>query len=280
MTQLAGKTVLITGATGGFGHEFSRQLFKKGNRLILTDLDYEILQRQAGEIEAGDGSGQIIRVIAADLSSHEGVRLLYDEVNSLGEPLDVLINNAGVALLGRHDEVPVDMWERLIDVNLLAPMRLCSLFLRQMIERRNGHIVNVASVTAWSADIGLTAYAASKSGLRGFSETLTKEISRYNVRVSTVYPFYSRTPLLESPQYGSFALDASFEELIPSITDPASVIAATIAGIEKNEPHIFPDRVGRTFYRLKRYLPWFFHRVSKRMSLANHLVWDEAHAGR
>lgn len=255
MTQLNNAVVLITGATGGFGQEFTQQLLRAGSRLILTDRDGEALKRQVAELQSAIATGEVLACLEADLSTAAGCEWLYHQVQTLNIPIDILINNAGIAVFGRMDEVPSEEWERLMQVNLLAPMRLSSRFVADMIARRSGHIVNISSAAGWVATAGLTHYATSKFGLRGFSEGLRAEVEPYNVRVTAVYPFFSRTPILQAKRYGTLAEEV--EELPDQlITDPAAVISRTIQGIERNQRHVFPDRVADILHRLKRFTPW------------------------
>ncbi len=261
MTQLTNKTILITGAAGGFGQQFVRQLLTKNCRLILTDLDETIVQAVAQRIYLEVGQGEIVATIASDLSTPAGADALFATVS---EPVDVLINNAGLALLGRHDEVPQAAWERMMQVNLLTPMRLTALFTRQMIARQSGHIVNISSMAGWTSDIGLSAYSATKFGLRGFSEALASELAPHNVQVSAVYPFYSKTAIIDSPRYGSLAGREVTDADRARMTDPADVIRKTLTAVEKDRLHVFPDKIGRTIYLVKRYAPKLFDIAQKR----------------
>jgi len=267
MTKLTNKTILVTGATGGFGQEFTKQLFSKGNQLILADLDSEKLQSFTEEVNSENGAGQIIANLACDLSSGDGANQLFEQAQALDIPIDVLINNAGIGLLGRHDEVPQAAWERLMEINLMAPMRLCALFSPQMIQRGSGHIINIASLAAWSSDIGLSAYSASKFGLRGFSEAQVNELGKYGVQISAVYPYYSRTPIINSPRYGTLAHENPADQVNPQgMTEPADVVAEVIAGVEQNKVHIFPDKTARFIYRLQRYAPKLLEIIRSRYS--------------
>lgn len=264
MTQLKDAIVLITGATGGFGQELTRQLLKAGSRLILTDLDGDRLEQQVADSQQESLKGKVLACLVADLSTSEGCDLLYKQVQDLNTPIDILINNAGIAVFGRMDEVPPEQWERLMFVNLLAPMRLSSLFVADMIVRRSGHIVNISSAAGWVATAGLTHYSTSKFGLRGFSEGLLDEVKLYNVKVTAVYPFFSRTPILQSKRYGTLAEEAEnvAEHLI---TDPAAVMCRAIQGIERDQLHVFPDRIAYTAYLLKRFAPWLLDWMKSRV---------------
>ncbi|MGK7888187.1 MAG: SDR family NAD(P)-dependent oxidoreductase [Leptolyngbyaceae cyanobacterium] len=262
MTQLSNTTILLTGAAGGFGQELVRQLLPRGNRLILTDIDQTVLLETVTQIKQtlpnSTNMGEVVACLAADLSSKEGCDRLCTEVDTLCRTSDltveVLINNAGIALLGRMDEVPYERWEQLMQINLLSPMQLSAWLAKDMIARQQGHIVNIASVAGLIAPPGLGPYAASKFGLRGFSEGLYNDLAEHNVKVTVVYPFFSRTPILKAPRYGSTAQQQSdFDE--SQATDPVKVMQAMIRGIEQDRLHVYPDRPSGVIQVLRRLFP-------------------------
>jgi short-subunit dehydrogenase len=269
MTQLDQATVLLTGAAGGFGQELIRQLLEAGSYLILTDLDEAVLQQRVAAIQHQVTTGKVLACLAVDLSTRAGCEILYDRVKQLNHPVDILINNAGIGIFGRIDEIPTEKWECVMQVNLLAPMRLSALFVPDMIARQKGHIVNISSLAGWTAQAGLTIYSTSKFGLRGFSEGLFHEVKPYNVQVTAVYPFFSRTPILQSEQYGTLAQGLpGFPEHLA--TDPANVMRATIRAIRRNQFQVFPDAIAKTVYLLQRYFPqlltWFSQALSRRLN--------------
>ena len=265
MTDLNQAVVVLTGAAGGFGKELTRQLLQAGSRLILTDIDHSVLDDRASQIKSEITTGEIIACIESDLSNREGCETLYHQVKALNIPIDILINNAGIGLFGRMDEVPTDKWERLMQVNLLAPMRLSSLFVADMIERNQGHIVNISSLAGWVAPAGMAHYSTSKFGLRGFSEGLFNEVKPYNVKVTVVYPFFSRTPILQSERYGTLAKGTEgFPE--SRATDPAQVMEKTIKAIVRNQLHVFPDAMANRIHILKQYFPRLFDWMSDRLT--------------
>jgi len=254
MTQLHNAVIVLTGAAGGFGQQFTRQLLKTGSKLILTDIDESVLQEKVATIQQEITTGTIIACWGIDLSTCQGRQALYDGVKGLNLPIDILINNAGMAVYGRMDEVPLPKWETLMQVNLIAPMHLSSLFIGDMIARQQGHIVNISSLAGHIVPGGLVHYGASKFGLRGFTEGLLNEVKQHNIKVTGVYPFFSRTPLLQSQQYGTLAQQTA---KIPDnrVTDPAKVIEKTIQGIVRNQRHVFPDQTAQFLSLLKRYFP-------------------------
>jgi len=257
MSKLSAATVLITGAGGGFGRELVQQLLAKGSHLILTDHPAAQLSAQMKQLEdtLSERPGKVLACLDIDLAHADGCDQLYAAIQQMAMVPDIVINNAGLALVGNMLEIPSDRWRTMMQVNLLAPMQLSSHFASDMKERRQGHIVNISSLAGWIAPPGLTAYAASKYGLRGFSEGLRYELATYDVKVTTVYPFFSRTPLLQSPRFGTLA---ESDKALPAVltTDPKKIMAKTIRAIERNQAEVFPDQVAWLGQGLKRYFPF------------------------
>ncbi len=257
MTELTDRVVLITGAGGGFGEEMTKQFKAAGSRLVLTDLNQRAL-RHVIDI-AGD---RLVAAVAADLATEEGCGVIAGTCTARDVVPDVLVNNAGIGIGGRLDHMPRERWETLMQLNLLAPIRLTNLFLTGMVERGSGHIVNISSLAGWIGAPGLSTYCASKFGLRGFGESLSADLEDTGVVVTNVYPCFSRTPILDSPQYGYEEKRAVPENLI---SEPADVVANIVKGVRKNKLHVFPDRHARRIHYLKRFVPWLIPLLNRRM---------------
>jgi NAD(P)-dependent dehydrogenase (short-subunit alcohol dehydrogenase family) len=214
-----------------------RQFRSKGAKLILTDVTERALLDVVGA--AGD---DLIVAIATDLASEEGCDTVVETCTSRGVVPDILVNNAGIGVAGRLDNVPRDHWESLMQLNLLAPMRLCNQFLPGMIKRGSGHIVNVSSLAGWAGAKGLSAYCASKFGLRGFGVSLAAD--------------------LESPQFG-------YEErtIVPAylISEPSDVVARMMEGVRRNRLHVFPDKYARSIHYVTRFAPWLLPLLDRRL---------------
>ena len=258
MTDPANKTVLITGAGGGFGRHMVRQFRAAGANLVLTDISDDALR------EAIDDAGSdLVAAVATDLSSEAGCSAISELCTSKSVTPDILVNNAGLAVAGRSDHVPQDDWERLMQVNLLAPMRLSNLFVPAMVERGSGHIVNISSVAGWIGAQGLSSYCAAKFGLRGYGDSLAYELYGTGVHVTTVYPCFSQTPILDSPQYG-------YEQprRVPAylISEPADVVARMIKGVRRGRLHVFPDGYSRLISYVTRFVPWFLPSLDRLLS--------------
>jgi short-subunit dehydrogenase len=260
MTDLNDAVVLVTGAAGGFGRQMTRQFLEAGSRLLLTDVDAAALESLRAEIDGG--SGRILGSVAADLADDAGCRKLFDGIQALGFDPDILINNAGIAVGGRFDHVPADRWEQVIQVNLLAPMRICYLFLPRMIRRGSGHIVNISSLAGWVGSNSLSSYSATKFGLRGFGDSIASDYEEHGINISTVYPCFSRTPILDSDQFG---FETRREVPDDMLTDPSDIVAEIVKGVRKNRRDIFPDKLSRRIYYLKRFVPWVIPLVERRI---------------
>ncbi|NTV65488.1 MAG: SDR family NAD(P)-dependent oxidoreductase [Oscillochloris sp.] len=250
--------MVITGAGGGFGDALTRQLIRAGAHLILTSRQPERLQRVREAAEAVGGPGRVLGWVAADLSSDEGCAQLHAGCLELTPHVDLLINNAGIGLYGPLHAIPQTEWERLIQVNLLAPLRLTARFLPAMMSRRSGHVVLMSSIFGLYGLPGVSPYAVTKFGLRGLGESLAEDMRDHGVDVSVIYPFFTRTEILESPQYG---VSSKLPDWI--VDDTEQVMARTLAGIARRRRHIYPSLRAHSYALASRFIPWVLPTVSR-----------------
>jgi uncharacterized protein len=174
--NLAGRTVLLTGATGGIGHAIARACAARGAQLVLTGRRAEVLEPLATELSA--------RAVACDLSRSEEVARLLGEVGNA----DVLIANAALPASGLLSSFSVEEVDAALAVNLRAPMVLAHGLAAGMTARGHGHIVFISSISGKTASIGGSVYSATKFGLRGFALGLREDLRGTGVGVSTVFP--------------------------------------------------------------------------------------------
>lgn len=249
MTELNGKKVLLTGAAGGFGREFTRQLILKGARLILSDIDEQSLSFAS---TLPGASGSVIHTVCADLSSAQGCENLYSCVRKATGDIDILINNAGMLTYGHFHETPVDSFYKLMQVNTLAPMHLTSLFLTDMLKREKGHIVFLSSVAGFVPTAFETSYSVSKFALRGFGMALSGELPKSGISITNVYPFWADTNILNSPSYGN-----KRAKRVPSlfIDSSGKIVAEALRGIEKGKLHVYPGFFAKATWWLNKFLP-------------------------
>ena len=249
MKYYEGKTVLITGAFGGFGRHFIFQLIDSGAKLILTDLTAPPLT----EVVADDEQRKsIIAVIPSDLSTSEGCRELYDEVKKLNTDVDVIIHNAGIFFLGAYTDAPLANSEKVINLNLLSVMRLNSLFLPELIQRQSGHLIYVSSVAGFVATPYAVPYTASKFGLRAFAMAVNREVKRFGVRSSIVYPFWSKTPIMKCQVFGDPKI-----KTMPDFyaSEPEYVVRTALRGASRGKLHICPGIFSKLMWLAVKFIP-------------------------
>lgn len=180
------KIVLITGSARGIGFQTAREFARAGSRLVITDLDEEALDEAAAKLSR---EGEVLETVSMDVSDREAVESMADNLLDEYGKLDVLVNNAGIPLHEEFTETTVEDWEKVFAVNFFGPIYHIYAFLDNMLERNDGHIVNISSGQAFFLLPTWGAYATSKLALGGFSEVLHTELQKDNINVTTVYPF-------------------------------------------------------------------------------------------
>ncbi|MEL6582540.1 MAG: glucose 1-dehydrogenase [Pseudomonadota bacterium] len=191
MSSFEGKTVLITGAAGGFGTGTARAFAARGAKVILSDLDPVGLTRLAEELE--------VPALAGDVADPQFHKDLVAFALEQGPTLDIAINNAGIV----HAPQPLhtiseDTARRVIEVDLFGVLWAMQAQINQMIHQRSGTIVNVASVAGLNGAPTLGAYAAAKHGVVGLTKTAAAENAKFGLRINAVCPAFSRTAMVES----------------------------------------------------------------------------------
>jgi NAD(P)-dependent dehydrogenase (short-subunit alcohol dehydrogenase family) len=197
MADFANKVVIVTGGAKGIGAGISRAFAQEGARVAALDIDEAAGVAIAEEGAALDGE---IRFFNADVALDEVCRETVEQIVGDWGGVDVLCNNVGIqpvpSYLPAH-ELPVEMWDRIIDVNLKSFFLMARYCLPQMMERRSGVIINTASVQGLQSALGVSAYAASKGGIISLTRQLALEYAKYGIRVLTVNPGGIDTPLVD-----------------------------------------------------------------------------------
>jgi 3-oxoacyl-[acyl-carrier protein] reductase len=196
--SVAGKRAIVTGAASGMGRATAHLLADEGARVAVVDLAREGVDAVAGEITAA--GGEAIGLVC-DVSEAAAIITLVDDVVGAFGGIDILINNAGVAMPGgalSDDDVFEEGWRRTIAVNLTAHARLVRAVLPHMREAGAGRIVNIASTEGLIATGGMAAYTASKHGVIGLTKSFAVELGRHGVTVNAICPGPIRTGMTQS----------------------------------------------------------------------------------
>ena len=183
--------ILVTGASSGIGEATARLFASNGYRVALVARRFERLQALTDEIREGGGMALPVR---ADLSDLAAIQSMVKTILDAWGQVDVLLNNAGLGRLDWLEQLePVEDIQAQVMVNLLGAIQTTRALLPQMIERRQGHIINMGSIASLVASPTYSIYAATKFGLRGFTESLRREVGIYGIKVSGIYPGGVRT---------------------------------------------------------------------------------------
>ncbi len=238
--------IVLTGASGGIGSAVAQALAYRKARLVLCGRDREALDDLAAEVRA---AGAQALVIAADLNEPQAAPRVLAEVLATYGRIDALINCAGVSHFGSFDQTPDDQLERMLRVNVLAPMRLIQAVLPYMKDHRTGLIVNVGSIFGSIAFPWFSAYSATKFALRGLSEALRRELAGSGVNVLYFAPRYTRTAL------NSGAVSDMAKAVAMSEDDPALVAAALVTALERDTSERYLGWPEKLFVRINAWFP-------------------------
>ncbi|MFQ5478133.1 MAG: SDR family NAD(P)-dependent oxidoreductase [Candidatus Binatia bacterium] len=227
------ETALVTGASSGIGLEFARLLAEDGYSLVLVARREERLRELAAEL--GGQSGVPARVIARDLAVAGAARAVFDELQSNGVEVDVLVNNAGFGFVGDFTELELRGQLDMVQVNVTALTELTHLFARTMVSRGEGAVLNVASTAAFQAGPTMAVYYATKAYVLSFSEALADELRGTGVSVTALCPGpvetgFQATAKVENARLFKFA----------GMMDARTVAKAGYAAMKKGRTIVVP----------------------------------------
>ncbi len=255
--SLRGATVVLTGAASGIGAALASEFAQRGAALALVDRNAE---RLAAVAAAARESGVKVSEHVLDVSDRAALEALPEAVLAQHERVNVLVNNAGVALAGNVADVTLADIEWVMDINFWAPVRLTRAFMYVLAREKAAHIVNISSLFGIIAPPGQAAYCASKFALRGFSEALRHELEGSTISLTVVHPGGVRTEIANSariPQSIDPALArASMREFNKLLRTPPAQAAQLIArAIERREKRLLIGRDARMAERIQRLFP-------------------------
>ncbi len=226
---------VVTGAGSGMGRCLARQLAEKESSLALADVNERNLADTVSLL--GDRKGKVTRHIV-NVAEEAQVKRFVEEVAEQHGRATVLFNNAGVALLGHFDEISLDDFRWLMDINFWGVVYGTAYFLPLLRREKRAHIVNTSSLLGFFGAAGQSAYCASKFAVRGFTESLHHELQGTNVGVTCVHPGFVRTAIAASAKEGEKAaakLRAQSLERFAKVarTSPEEAAAKILRGVER-----------------------------------------------
>ncbi|MEE4378362.1 MAG: SDR family oxidoreductase [Candidatus Competibacteraceae bacterium] len=224
MTTFANKTLLITGGAMGLGKLFAEKGVQENSRVVLWDINEAALQTTAEQLKAQGGD---VHTYVVDVSDYHAIEHAAKQVFEEVGPIDILFNNAGVVVGANFADHTAEQIERTIKINTSGVMHVARAFLPKMLEKGEGHVINIASAAGMISNPKMSVYAGSKWAVIGWSESLRIELQQMgfrNVRVTTVTPSYINT--------GMF--DGAKAPLLTPILEPETIVNAVWNGVKKN----------------------------------------------
>ena len=229
MQTLEGRVALVTGGARGLGREIVRVLAEGGASVVAADIRRELAEETAAQVRA-DGCTSL--AVELDVSDPSSVDRAYAEVEGRLGPVSVLVNNAGTDVTLPVEEVAIDDWRRVVDVNLTGAFLCAKRAIPHMHEAGRGHIVNIASTAAKRTWPNASAYHASKWGLLGLSHALHAELRPQGIKVTAIVTGGMRTP---------FLLDR-FPDIDPGVLqDPANVAETVRFALLQPDETVIPE---------------------------------------
>ncbi len=267
VSNLNGKTVLVTGAASGIGKETALAFAQRGANLAICDVDESGLaqtEKQARDLGRDVLARRVDVAVAAEMSA------FADAVHEKVEAVDILMNNAGVGLGGGFLHTTLEDWEWIVGINLWGVIHGCHYFLPRMVARRSGHLVNVASAAGYVASEMLAAYSTTKFAVLGLSEALRDELAQHGIGVTTVCPGLINTPITRSSRMRGPDATAEARQRIVDIYQrrnygPERVARNILRAVQRNRAVAPISPEAWLMYYMKRFTPGLVGRLNRYM---------------
>lgn len=243
---------VVTGAGSGIGRSFALELAKRGGTVVCSDINLDAVKETVALIEA---LGAKAFAVKCDVGNAKQVEKLAEQAEQLMQhPTTLVINNAGVGLGGKFDEISLEDWKWVSDINLWGVIHGCHYFVPKFKQLGRGAIINVASAASYTAAPEMTAYNVTKAGVRALSETLSAELRKHNIKVNVLCPTLVPTNIIKNgkvPHKG--ILDYALTNLAFTTSD--KVAKLTLDRLDKNELYTIPQIDAKLFWLMKRTAP-------------------------
>lgn len=259
------KRIFITGGASGLGFAIAQVCAQAGWRVCIGDRDSERGQAVIASLQRLQAEAQFF---ACDVTKMSDLQQVAEQLQQQWGGVDVVVNNAGVAQVGKLSQTSLDDWQWIIDINLMGVVRGCQAFLPTFKAQGHGYFVNVASMAGLLDVANMTAYNATKAAVVSLSETLQNELAKDNIGVTVVCPSFFRTNLADGMRTSIDGMPDKLDKLMSASKLNAQDIAKIILRcIEQGKFYCLPHREGRTAWYLKRFLPrqWYRRVIHSRI---------------
>ena len=252
---------VVTGAAGGLGRALSQRLAARGAHLVLADIDLEGLEETRLLVEHDGGRAKTVR---CDVSKRSEVEALRDAAAAELGSVDLLVNNAGVAVGGKVGEVPLTDWDWIMGINLWGVIYGCHYFVPLMKEKKRGHILNVASIAGFAQSPEMAPYNVTKAGVISLTETLAAELAADGVGATVLCPWFFKTNIAKNAR--THTTERNAEAMVEKLMAKAGVQASGVAeyalrACEGGDLYAFPHMQARAIAFAQRSIPSIFHKI-------------------
>ncbi|SEN11808.1 Short-chain dehydrogenase [Stigmatella aurantiaca] len=250
---MSGQRIFITGGASGLGRSLALRFARAGWKVCIGDIHEGRGAEVLAELEALGAQALSLR---CDVRREEDLRAVAERLEADWGGVDVVVNNAGVAQAGAIEDVPLDDWQWIIDINLLGVVRGCKVFTPLFKRQGGGHFVNVASIAGLLDAPMMSSYNATKAAVVSLSETLQNELHSHGISVSVVCPAFFKTNLVESMRVTHPRFQATVGKFFARAKITSEDVAEDIfTAVKKHSFFVLPHREARYIWRLKRFLP-------------------------
>ncbi len=268
------KTAIVTGGASGIGLNVCKQMAQHGAKVIMADINFEQVEKEAESLLK---DGLKVKAVCLDVTDEMAFKKVIDDTVTEHGRLDYLFNNAGIAIVGEVQNLNMDHWRKVFDVNLNGVLNGTFHAYQLMVKQGSGHIVNLSSVEGVLPFPGTASYVGTKHAVFGLSESLWVEAVDMGVDVTIICPGYIRTPMLDSSEAVETSMDtwkksfliALFEKL--SAISPDTCARLMLKGVAKKKAIVFTPKIGWLFWLNYRIWPTgymrmlrFFHRMDRK----------------
>ena len=203
MSDLKGKNIIITGASGGIGNSIVKKLYDNGANILASGTRIEKLDELKKNFEK-------IKILKFDISQSDNIEeFIENATNELGGNLDCIVNNAGITQDNLAIRMSLEEWKKVIDINLTSTFLMSKFAIKKMLKNKSGKIVNITSVVGHTGNLGQANYTASKAGIIAMSKSLSIEYAKKNINVNCISPGFIKTAMTDK-------IDEKFKEAIVS----------------------------------------------------------------
>lgn len=264
--QLQGRTAIITGAASGIGRAVTQSLARRGCHLALADVNEAGLEETARSC----ATGTRITYHRLDVGERQAIAAFPDVVRGAHERIDLLVNNAGVALGGTFEQVSEANFDWLFAINFFGVVRMTRAFLPMLKTSDDARIVNISSIFGIIAPPGQTAYSASKFAVRGFSEALRRELAETRIGVTVVHPGGVATSIARNARRSDSAASEDFAARLAEVEaklkmPPTEAGETIVRGIEQRKPRVIVGNDAKFISMVERLAPVSYWKVLERM---------------